>query len=182
MVKPRLRRRRTVFEGLRNNAWATDIAGPMSVDAVVQFLSLWEAIASVPQVGDGVQDSYRWKWTTDGVFTSRSTYCALFQGRTALPGAANVWDSFAPMPYKFHAWLALRRRCWSADRMARHGMQSHVACPLCNADAETLDHLSLLCPFAQRVWSATINGTGIQLQLPDQGLGDWWSAAVCMME
>jgi hypothetical protein len=42
-------------------------------------------------------------------------YLTLFHGTTALPGATNVWHSFAPLKYKLHGWLALRRRCWTAD-------------------------------------------------------------------
>ena len=36
LVRPGLRRRRTVGEGLVNDAWARDVAGELSIDAVVQ--------------------------------------------------------------------------------------------------------------------------------------------------
>jgi hypothetical protein len=99
-----------VREGLRDNAWVRDIAGELSVDVVVQFLALWEAVASVPRSLE-VEDSFTWKWTPSGSFTAKSAYQLLFEGTTGLPGAMNIWHSFAPMKFKLHAWLALRRRC-----------------------------------------------------------------------
>ncbi|KAM0850196.1 hypothetical protein ACQ4PT_053226 [Festuca glaucescens] len=82
------------------------------------------------------------------------------------------------MAYKFHAWLALRRRCWTADRLARHGLPSHALCPLCGTQPETLDHLSLTCPYAVAVWGGVTLVAGIPLQPPTDCLGDWWSQVV----
>ncbi|KAM0919191.1 hypothetical protein ACQ4PT_008386 [Festuca glaucescens] len=113
LVKPRFRRKMTVQAGLLGNAWTTAIAGELSIDAVVQYLRLWEAVSTC-QLQPG-SDSFRWKWTSSGSFTARTAYLAFFEGTTALPGAAHVWDSFAPMAYRMHAWLALHRRCWTAD-------------------------------------------------------------------
>ncbi|KAM0840776.1 hypothetical protein ACQ4PT_059429 [Festuca glaucescens] len=146
LVKPAACRCRTMQEGLINHAWATDISDPLSVDAVVQYLWLWAAVAAVERA-DG-QDELSWKWTSDGCFTSRSAYQMLFEGTTTLPGATNVWNAFAPLKFKFHSWLALRGRCWTADRMCRRGMAAHTTCPLCNIDDESLIHISLHCTFS----------------------------------
>ncbi|KAM0879448.1 hypothetical protein ACQ4PT_034225 [Festuca glaucescens] len=151
LVKPRFLRRRTVREGLLGQAWVLDIAGELSIDATVQFLRLWEAVARVP-VGGG-DDGFRWKWTADGTFSSRTAYQLLFEGTTALPGATHIWNSIAPMKFRLHAWLALRRCCWTADRLLEHGLPANAMCQLCSAADETLDHLSLLCPFAVEVWT-----------------------------
>jgi hypothetical protein len=35
-------------------------------------------------------------------------YRAFFDGRIALPGAAQVWNAFALFKVKFHAWLVIR--------------------------------------------------------------------------
>jgi hypothetical protein len=121
-----------------------------------------------------------WKWTADGSFSSKMAYRAFFFGRTALPGASQVWHSFAPFKVKFHAWLALRRRCWTADRLARRGLPTHALCKLCHATAETLDHLSLQCPYAMEVWSGTWQRLRLAIPLPDvqSTLTEWWPAAV----
>lgn len=126
-----------------------------------------------------VKDRFSWKWSANGAFSSRTTYQALFAGTVPLAGAANVWHSFAPMKYKMHAWLALRRRCWTADRLRRRGLQSHVPCPLCTSSDETLDHLSILCPFALQVWHGAIARLDFPLPAPTGSISDWWPAAVC---
>ncbi|KAM0920400.1 hypothetical protein ACQ4PT_007548 [Festuca glaucescens] len=134
-----------------------------------------------PETSPGGLDVIRCKWTASGDFLARSAYHAQLAGSTSLTGAANVWHAFAPMAYKFHAWLALRQRCWTADRLARHGLPSHAIYPLCKVDDETLDHLSLLCPFARQVWSGVDAALGYNLPLPTVGLADWWPESVNAM-
>jgi hypothetical protein len=111
MVKPGVKRRRTVREGLANAAWARDIGGVLSVDAVVQFMQLWSAVASTMMTGDGNVDRFMWKWNEWGIYTSASAYRVFFYVRMALPGTAQLWHLFTPFWVKFHAWLALRKRC-----------------------------------------------------------------------
>ncbi|KAM0913734.1 hypothetical protein ACQ4PT_011963 [Festuca glaucescens] len=149
IIKPAMVKCRRVSDSLPNNAWVCDIAGELSVDAVVQFFRLWDVVGRVSL--SAMPDRFHWKWTGDGSFSSRSAYHAFFDGTTALPGAAQVWKSFAPYKFKFHAWLALRGRCWTTDRRLRRGLPTHVVCPMCSAADETLDHISLQCTFAQSV-------------------------------
>jgi hypothetical protein len=141
LVKPRFMGRLSVQQGLENSSWVLDIADELSVDAVVQFLRLWTAVAEMPIHGG--DDRFHWKWNEKGVYNSGSSYRAFFHGTTSLPGAAQVWHFFAPFKVKFHAWLALQRRCWTADRLIRRGMQANPLCSLCGVSAESLDHLSL---------------------------------------
>jgi hypothetical protein len=164
LVRPGIVKSRSVGDGLRLNAWALDIVGTLSVQAVLQYLRLWQAVATVP-IQDG-EDSFRWKWTEDGGFTSRSAYRVFFHGTTALPGAVQVWNSFAPFKFRFHAWLSLRGRCWTADRRLRRGLPSHVRCPLCSLHDETANHLALQCPFAQAVWDGFARRSQIHIPLP----------------
>ncbi|XP_071681411.1 uncharacterized protein [Lolium perenne] len=178
LVRVSVRRRRSVQEGLAGNAWTADITGELSVEAVIQYLRLWAAIAQVPRSG-AEEDRFGWKWRGDGQFSSKSAYRVLWHGTCGLPGATLVWDSFAPLQYKLHAWLALRRHCWTADRRRRRGLPTHTLCPLCNVVDETLDHLSLHYVYAHGVWS----GLEARLGLPDivpmgvEGIKDWWLQA-----
>jgi hypothetical protein len=179
LVKPRFRSKMTVQQGLQNNSWATVIEGELSVDAVVQYLRLWEAVSTCLRQ-PGNDDCFRWKWTSDGGFTARSAYLAFFQGTTAMSGATNIWESFVPMAYRMHAWLALRRRCWTADRRLRRGLHSHVLCPMCTTADETIDHLSVGCVFGHRVWAGVNRRLGFTLPVPSQdvSLADWWTSTV----
>jgi hypothetical protein len=179
MVRPAVRRKLTVADGMDEDAWARGIAGELTVEAIADYLRLWSAIRGVHRLETTEVDSFRWKWTKSGVFSSRTAYRALFHGTTALPGATNVWHSFAPLKFKLHAWLALRRRCWTADRRLRRGLRTHVMCPLCGTSRETMDHLSLRCPFARAVWTGVITRLHLPQICPSDTavLEEWWPAA-----
>jgi hypothetical protein len=133
LVWPSIRRVRTVADSLKANAWARDIGGELTIVALREYLALWNAIQRMPRLGPGEDDAFRWKWTSSGRFSSKSAYRTLFHGTVALPGAANVWKLFVPLKFKLHAWLALRRWCWTADRRRRRGLRMHIMCPLCGS-------------------------------------------------
>jgi hypothetical protein len=109
-IKPAARRARTVATSSLNHSWARDIRGELLVEAIRGFLNLWGAIHAVPRAG-GAEDSFRWKWTTDGSYSSKSAYLTLFHGTTALLRVENLWHSFFPLKFKLHEWLALHRWC-----------------------------------------------------------------------
>jgi hypothetical protein len=57
-------------------------------------------------------------------------------------------------------------------------MAASAICRLCSAADETLNHLSLSCPFAVQVWAGVIHRVHSQLHLPDVELEEWWPNAV----
>ena len=68
------------------------------------------------------------------------------------PMAELTWKSRAPSTCKFCAWLALRDMCWTSDRLARRGLPHQDACPLCDQEDETINHVLLTCVFARSTW------------------------------
>ncbi|KAK1633169.1 hypothetical protein QYE76_007484 [Lolium multiflorum] len=54
----------------------------------------------------------------------------------------------------------------------------HNTPPLCKVYDETLDHLSLDCPFANVVWAGINSGLRALLPTPAAPLSVWWPAAV----
>jgi hypothetical protein len=63
LVRPGIQRSQTVQQGLADSAWVWDIAGELSVNAVVQFMRLWMALRGLA-TGIGA-DRFAWKWTAD---------------------------------------------------------------------------------------------------------------------
>ena len=61
LVLRRVRRRQTVQDGLQNRNWARSISGGMSLQAILDYLQLWNAVATVQlndqpeSFGDGQQ-------------------------------------------------------------------------------------------------------------------------------
>lgn len=72
-------------------------------------------------------------------------------------GASFIWRSRAPLICKIFTWLALKNRVWTSDRLARRGLPHHDACPLCDQEQESIDHLLISCVFARSVWFADLS-------------------------
>jgi hypothetical protein len=91
-----------------------------------------------------------------------------------------VWHSFAPFKVKFHVWLDLRQRCWTADRLIRRGMHANPLCSLCRVSTESLDHQSLQCPFAGHVWFGVARRLGFSIPVPlaMSMIPEWWPLVV----
>jgi len=77
-------------------------------------------------------------------------------------------------------WTAAHKRCWTADRLARKGLEHPAACPLCNQAQETIDHLLVSCVFARQLWFNLLLRFGLQELAPnleDEKFDDWWATA-----
>ncbi|KAM0870913.1 hypothetical protein ACQ4PT_039753 [Festuca glaucescens] len=184
LVRPGVINSRTVQQGHNNAAWVRDIVGPLSIDAVVQFLRLWPVVQGLV-LSDGEQDRFHWKFESSASFSTRSSYLACFAGRTALPAARQIWYSFAPLKYRFFSWLAVQDRCWTSDRLQRRGLPNQGFCPLCERVDECIDHLLLQCPFSRAIWFKVLRGQGLQRLMPSSTdeIREWWplaSSSLCL--
>jgi hypothetical protein len=169
-------RSRTVASGLTNRAWVSDIAGAPTVQVVLQYLELWERVLSV-QLVPGTPDSVVWRWSSDCKYSAASAYGAMFLGSVKPFGASLIWNSRAPARVRLFFWLALHRRCWTAERRRRHGLQVDDNCIMCLQVTETLDHILLGCVFSREVWERLLSRIGLaQLVITgDLDIFLWWS-------
>ena len=57
---------------------------------------------------------------------------------------------------------------------------SHTLCPLCSAEDETMDHLTMKCTYAAVIWAGINARLGVALPSPDghSSLAMWWPASV----
>jgi hypothetical protein len=104
---------------------------PLSVPVLVQFLELVDVLQQV-ELTQGITYSVQWKWTASDDYSASTAYKAFHAGLELFPCGKTIWDTWAPGKCKIHVWLALQCRLWTADRMLRHGMNSHTTCPLCD--------------------------------------------------
>jgi hypothetical protein len=58
------------------------------VHVIVQFLSIWDLVRAVRL--SPVLDNIIWKWSPNGLYSSSSTYAALFLGRVDILGAHQI--------------------------------------------------------------------------------------------
>jgi hypothetical protein len=151
LVSKRHANSHSVKDGL-GGEWLRDCGPNLGAAAVQDFFLLWSVISDV-LLSPEREDSFRWRWTADGVYSTKSAYGVFFAGTTVAPVASQIWQSRAPYSCKFFVWLASRNRCWTADRLQRRGLPHPAACPLCDQEPESIQHLLLGCTVA---WASVV--------------------------
>lgn len=138
---------------------------------------VWQAIQNTILTDE--PDRLSWKWTANGAYMASSSYHMSFEGSTSCQAWKLVWRNWAPPRVKFFHWLANLDRCWTADHLARRGLQHHSVCLLCGQAPETMQHLILACPFSRQVWHEVLSWLRFTCTPPDQegSLMEWWSKA-----
>jgi hypothetical protein len=76
------------------------------------------------------------KFSGDGQYSAKSAYESLFHGTVIVSPYDKIWTIF-------FIWLVVGERCWMADRLERRGLLHPSCCPLCDQDAENINHLLL---------------------------------------
>ena len=171
----RLRKRRaTVVEALPGSAWARHIAGPISLQLLLEFNQLCDRLQHVRL--HQRPDTFHWKLTADKEYSVASAYGAMFFGSTPMLGAKLIWKTAALSKVRFFFWLVFHERCWTADRRFRHGLQQSNICIICDQASETLDHLLYGCCLARQVWHIWLLKLHLQIHVPteDGSTVGWW--------
>jgi hypothetical protein len=102
----------------------------MTTAAIVEYLDLWEATTGV---SFGEQpDRVVWRWTPDDKYSAKSAYKMLHTGSIPFKGHSLIWKTWALLQVKIFLWLTFRRRHWTNDRRARHGLEAREECYLCD--------------------------------------------------
>jgi hypothetical protein len=143
----------TVAQALDNFRWVNDIRAPLSLLGLQQYLLLWDSFREVHLSQDPHQ--HRWRHVTSGVLSSKSCYQSLFAGSAPFEPWKRFWKTWTPPKCKFFLWLAMKNRCWTADRLEKRGLPHPVVCPLCDQEQETIQDLLISC-FAHQFWQFVI--------------------------
>jgi len=130
------------------------------------------------QLMTGVTDYVIWRWSADHKYSAASAYGAMFIGSTSPFGANLIWGTRAPPKVRFF-WLAMHRRCWTANRRMRHGLQDRDDCIMCLQASETLDHILLGCVLSRQVWIILLSKLGLTAVATHGGVDTfrWWAWA-----
>ena len=122
------------------------------------------------------EDRWTWSWEAKGIFSTRSVYQAHYKAKTLCDLAPAIWGTWAPMRCKLAAWLFIRGRVWTADRLAKRGLPHNDLCPFCNVSKEDAQHLFMGCAIVKILWSLMLGWA--RLQDPslshDLTLREWW--------
>lgn len=161
---------------LVNRRWVRDISGGLSVQAMAQYLSLWDMVQGVELIA-GQSDEVVWRQSADGVFTFKSAYNMFFLANKPFACAEAIWKSKAPIKCRFFMWLAVHRRCLTADNLARRGWPHQTLCPLCQVADEDCNHLFVHYRFTHQVWQRFRTWSNADFPIPSdifRSTEEWW--------
>jgi hypothetical protein len=114
-VRPHVRKRLLIMEGLQDDQWILDIVGSLSVPALAQYIAFWDCVQHIHLNNE--PDRFIWKWITNQQYSASSAYRAFFHGQCGIAGAKELSKVRAPLPAKSsygHRFLVvrgLRRDC-----------------------------------------------------------------------
>ena len=93
-----------------------------------EFIGLWIRLQGV-QLQLDVQDTITWKWTADGVYSTRSVYLIQFRGSHRKFKHELIWKAQAENKCKLHAWILMHNKVLTADNLQKRGWlhQDHGA-------------------------------------------------------
>jgi hypothetical protein len=165
----------TVAAALQDNRWVAGIAGSLTVQAIAQFMELWEALSGV--VLQHSEDRVRWTRTANGVYSAKTAYQAFFSNLPRETLAKDLWRAGAPLNHKLHMWFALKNRLWTADRLERRGLEHPQECALCCQEPETIEHITLHCSFSRQIWFTVLLKYRLHRFTPGTSgtISDWWT-------
>jgi hypothetical protein len=172
MISPVVWAKRMVAEALINGCWIGDINKLVNIRSFMQVLDLWEKIREV-QISAETEDSWSWRWESNGIFSTKSVYHAHFATSIYYDATESIWNSSASIKWKLAAWIFLQGRLWTADRLAKRGLPHHDKCVFCNFSSEDAHHLFLGCAVVKIIWSHMLTWAGfpqIDIVAADQSL------------
>jgi hypothetical protein len=177
-VPIKTRKHRTVAEAFLERRWPRDIQAGLSLVGLYEYFQLWDALLEVNLSDDN--DQHSWRWEASGSFSTKSAYQAFFNGAITFEPWRRLWKSWAPAKCKVFLWLAIRNKCWTADRLAKRGLPHPDNCMFCDQADEDIQHVLVGCVFAREFWYKILASVGLQTCAPNQSdevFADWWRRA-----
>lgn len=164
---------------LASNRWIKDIIGGLSALALAEYLKLWDLLAGV-SLAPGHPDRAVWRFSDNGMFSTSSAYGLFFAASARFACAKSIWKSKALTKCNFFLWLAVHKRCPTADNLAPKGWPHNPICALCSLEVESCTHLFVHCRFTEQVWHKLRVWSKTTFPVPScifYSTEDWWIEA-----
>ncbi|KAL8508390.1 hypothetical protein ACS0TY_018850 [Phlomoides rotata] len=108
-------------------------------------------------------DTWRWRHTSNGIFTTDSAYqnlgsraVAETEDQQRQAAFHRLWKSYAPRRYQAIVWKLLHNRLPTKEKLQRMGIipvSEDIKCALCGEDDKTIDHLLGKCRIVHSIWA-----------------------------
>lgn len=124
------------------------------------------------------RDELRWRWTSAGVYTSKSAYEMIIGGGMIKWSCHRIWKYKIPATVKIFTYHLFLDKILTHEVMIRRRIRVSPGCVMCNnCPAESALHLLFLCPYAVAMWMALANLTGQSFMTPEMSVQQIWRKA-----
>ena len=125
---------------------------PSTYQELTDLFSLLGEIYDVHR--QGVRDVWKWKASTDGIFSVSSARKFMSNHIPADSSTKINWKCWVPLKCKILAWRAARNRLPTTSELSKRGVLLQQSdCVLCLSTTETNTHLFTGCLFTSEVWN-----------------------------
>ncbi|CAN6894972.1 unnamed protein product [Brassica oleracea] len=118
--------------------------------------------AQPPTLIHGSDDYFLWRTSADTVpsqFSASRTWKALHPTPATVPWYSSIWFKSGIPKHAFHAWVSVRGRLPTRDRLLNWGMSVPSTCLLCGLADESRDHIYFSCSYSRSVWDSFFTQT-----------------------
>ena len=98
-------------------------------------------------------DSISWSASVDRLYSVKSCYVLLNDGRLRVLHARDIWKCKAPLKIKVFTWLVIHDKILSRENLAKKGWMGSIGCVFCGCAVESSRHIFLHCIVAKVVWT-----------------------------
>ena len=168
----------SVRQEIENGTWTRGLWRMSTAEEMAEYIMLWEVVQEVQFSQE--PDQISWKWTSNGLYSSKSAYEIQFAGSYCTFNTQAIWKAKTEGKHRFFAWLLVQGRIQTADVLLPKGVQCNPICCLCDQEPETAAHLCLHCCFAQEVWwQVHLWSDGlICTPSPSVDVEEWWNSSL----
>lgn len=136
-----------------------------SIERIQTVFPEWEdTILTIKPSISGAPDKLIWLGTKSGEYTTKSGYHTAIKLRSNMEEHTqdageiewfkSVWNLQTSPKVKMFLWKLFHKAIPVGEALAARHITSDVCCKRCGA-LESIDHLFLHCPFAQKIWAST---------------------------
>ena len=143
--------------------------------ALIDYLYLWDSLSGLC-LQLNREDRHIFTRASDGKYSVKVAYNGLFLGSNSFGHHKRIWRSWAPSKCRFFIWVVTHNRCWTANRLAKRGMNHPASCPLCDQDPESINHMLVSYVFTRVFWYTMLRKFGLHslAPQPDATSFNWW--------
>ena len=112
----------TVREEVQNQTWTRGLWRMSAAEEMAEFVLLWERVQEVTFSDQA--DTITWKWSANGLYSSKSAYGIQFVGSYCTFNSKAIWKAKAEGKHRFFGWLLLQQK--NSDRRHLVGQRNSV--------------------------------------------------------